>query len=139
LLAASEPLIYNWWKLFVRLADPEQYREVITSRPLLLQAIARQTQHAGPTKLTVSNTHGEQHAARRAYVRIARFFATLRQKAEQLDRARRWYRILSEALHCYLHGRQPRPAAASATGLTCQLWLQTGSSISAGLPVNCRI
>jgi hypothetical protein len=28
-------LIYNWWSLFVRLADPEHHREAITSRPLL--------------------------------------------------------------------------------------------------------
>ncbi|MBV8591517.1 MAG: hypothetical protein JO212_15920, partial [Acetobacteraceae bacterium] len=60
LLARSVGLIYNWWSLFVRLADPEHYREAITSRPLLLQAIARQTRHAGQTKLTVSSTHGER-------------------------------------------------------------------------------
>jgi hypothetical protein len=34
-------LIYNWWSLFVRLADPQHHREAITSRPLLLSAIAR--------------------------------------------------------------------------------------------------
>src|SRR6516165_4323980 len=102
LLAASVALIYNWWSLFVRLADPDQHREVITSRPLLLQAIARKTQHAGRTTLSVSSTHGEQQTARRAYVRIARFFAGLREKAEQLDAVQRWYRILSEALRKYL-------------------------------------
>src|SRR5262249_47736168 len=59
LLAASVALIYNWWSLFVRLADPDQHREVITSRPLLLQAIARKTQHAGRTTLSVSSTHGD--------------------------------------------------------------------------------
>jgi hypothetical protein len=85
LLAASVALIYNWWSLFVRLADPDQHREVITSRPLLLQAIARKTQHAGRTTLTVSSTHCEQQAGRRAYLRIARFFASLREKAEQLE------------------------------------------------------
>jgi hypothetical protein len=31
-------LVYNWWSLFVRLADPEHHRETITSRPLLLSA-----------------------------------------------------------------------------------------------------
>jgi hypothetical protein len=111
LLAASVALIYDWWNLFVRLADPDQYREVITSRPLLLQAIARQTQHAGQTKLTISSTHAEQQEARRAYARIARFFASLRQKAEQLDAVQRWYRILSEALRRYLRGRQLIPPA----------------------------
>ena len=91
--------------------DPDQHREVITSRPLLLQAIARKTQHAGRTTLSVSSTHGEQQAARRAYLRIARFFARLREKAEQLDAVQRWYRILSEALRKYLRGRQLIPPA----------------------------
>ena len=75
LLARSVALIYNWWSLFVRLADPDHHREAITSRPLLLQAIARQTHHAGQVTLTISSAHGEQHKARRAYLRIAGFFA----------------------------------------------------------------
>ena len=116
LLAASVALIYNWWSLFVRLADPDQHREVITSRPLLLQAIARKTQHAGQTTLSVSSTHGEQQVARRAYLRIARFFASLRAKAEQLDAVQRWYRILSEALRKYLRGRQLIPPARLQPG-----------------------
>jgi len=116
LLAASVALIYNWWSLFVRLADPDQHREVITSRPLLLQAIARKTQHAGRTTLSVSSTHGEQQTARQAYLRIARFFASLRAKAEQLDAVQRWYRILSEALRKYLHGRQLIPPARLQPG-----------------------
>ena len=111
LLARSVALIYNWWSLFVRLADPEHHREAITSRPLLLQAIARQTRHAGQTKLTVSSTHGERHQARRAYLRIANFFAALREKAEQLDPVQRWYHILSEALRRFLKGRQLVPPA----------------------------
>jgi hypothetical protein len=111
LLAASVVLIDNWWSLFVRLADPDHHREVITSRPLLLQAIARKTQHAGRTTLSVSSTHGEQQVARRAYLRITRFFARLREKAEQLDAVQRWYRILSEALRKYLRGRQLIPPA----------------------------
>ncbi len=43
--------------------------------------------------------------------RIARFFASLRAKAEQLDAVQRWYRILSEALRKYLRGRQLVPPA----------------------------
>lgn len=109
LLAGMIALIYNWWSLFVRLADPEHHREAITSRPLLLSAIARRTQHAGQVTLTVSSTHGMQHKARRAYVRIAGFLAELRKTAEQLDPLQRWYRILSEALRYFLKGRQLEP------------------------------
>jgi hypothetical protein len=109
LLAGSVALIFNWWSLFVRLADLDHRPEAITSRPLLMQAIARQTQHAGQMKLTITSTHGEQRKARRAYLRIAGFLARLRQTAEQLDPVQRWHRILSEALKRYLKGRQLDP------------------------------
>jgi hypothetical protein len=109
LLAGMVALIYNWWSLFVRLADPEHHREAITTRPLLLTAIARKTQHAGQVTLTISSTHGLRDKARRAYVRIAGFLADLRKTAEQLEPLERWYRILSEALHHFLKGRQLQP------------------------------
>jgi hypothetical protein len=109
LLAGTVALAYNWWSLFARLADPEHHREAITSRPLLLSAIARQTQHAGQVTLTISSTHGRHDKARTAYLRIAGFLAELRKNAEQLNPLEKWYRILSEALRHFLHGRQLQP------------------------------
>ena len=53
--------------------------------------------------------HGLRDKARQAYVRIAGFLAGLRVNAEQLDPLARWYRILSEALRHFLHGRQLQP------------------------------
>ena len=81
-----------------------------------MQAIARPTQHAGQVTLTLSSTHGDQHKARRADLRIAGFLAQLRETAEQLDPVQRWYRILSEALKRYLKGRKldPPPRLAPA-------------------------
>jgi hypothetical protein len=59
LLAGVVAPVYNWWSLFVRLADPNHHREAITTRPLLLTAVARRTQHAGQVKLSISSsTHG---------------------------------------------------------------------------------
>jgi Transposase DDE domain len=49
-------LVYSWWSLFVRLADPNQHTEAITSRPLLLYTIGKQTRHAGQTHLTLTST-----------------------------------------------------------------------------------
>ena len=109
LVARIVALTANWWNLFVRLADPDQHREAITSRPLLLQAIGRQTQHAGQTTITITSPHGQHHRARRAFLRIAGFFARLRQTAEQLTDLDRWLRILSFALVKYLKGRQLDP------------------------------
>ena len=109
LMARSVALVANWWNLYARLADPDHHREAITSRPLLLTAIGRQTQHAGRTTLHVSSPHGRHGWARQAFTRIGAFFAELRQTAEQLTPLDRWYRILSQALVKYLHGRQLEP------------------------------
>src|SRR5216683_2102172 len=57
LMAGCVALVFNWWNLFVRLADPNHHREAITSRPLLLQAIGRQTNHAGRTTVTITSPH----------------------------------------------------------------------------------
>ncbi|HJZ15458.1 MAG TPA: transposase [Stellaceae bacterium] len=122
LMAGCVALVFNWWNLFVRLADPDHHREAITSRPLLLQAIGRQTTHAGRTTVTITSSHGAHDRARTALTRIAGFFAQLRSTAEQLTALERWYRILSQALKKYLRGRQlvpPRqfqPAGAASYG-----------------------
>ena len=109
LMAGCVALVFNWWNLFTRLADPDHHREAITSRPLLLEAIARQTTHAGRTTLTVTSTHGERDRARKAFTRIAAFFTELRNTAEQLAPVDRWYRILSQALITFLRGRKLVP------------------------------
>jgi hypothetical protein len=73
-----------------------------TGRFLLVTAICTRA-------VTISSTHGERDRARRALTRIAAFFATLRETAEQLTDLDRWYRILSHALVKYLKGRQLDP------------------------------
>jgi len=116
-LLGAEIVVYGFWpnidlpgdKRDQRLADPDHHREAITSRPLLLQAIGRQTNHAGRATVTISSSHGDRDRARRALTRIAAFFATLRETAEQLTDLDRWYRILSHALVKYLKGRQLDP------------------------------
>ena len=110
LMARIVALIYNWWTLFVRLADPDQHTEAITSRPLLLHGVGRQTRHANQT--TITRTHGKVGHGRRMLAEVAVFFKSLRPKAEQLTDLERWYRILSRALVKYLKGRQLRPPPA---------------------------
>jgi hypothetical protein len=109
LMARFVALVFNWWALFVRLADPDHHREAITSRPLLLTAIGRQTTHAGQTTIHVSNAHAKHSWARAALTRIGAFLEMLRSNAEQLSPTQRWHRILSEALVKYLKGRKLDP------------------------------
>ena len=108
-MARITALIYNWWSLFVRLANPDQHTEAVTSRPLMLYAIGKQTRHAGQNRLTISSTHAEAKKVEQCYRRIAAFFKELRSTAEQLTTIQRWYRILSLALVKYLKGRQLQP------------------------------
>src|SRR5260370_18662319 len=108
-MAGAVARVFNGWTLSVRLADPDHHREAITSRPLLLQAIGRQTSHAGRTTVTITSSHGEHHRARQALTRITGFFSELRKTAEQLTALERWYRILSQALKRFLRGRKLIP------------------------------
>ena len=108
-MARLTALTYNGWSLFVRLADPCQHTEAITSRPLLLHAPARLTRRAGQTRITISHPQAEAAWVERACREIATFFKTLRQTAEQLTPLQRWYRVLSRALVKYLNGRQLHP------------------------------
>ena len=112
LMARITALTYNWWSLFVRLANPHQHTEAITSRPLLLHAPARLTRHGGQTRITITHPHAEAPWVERVCREIAAFFKTLRQTAEQFNPLLRWYRVLSRVLVRYLHGRELHPPDA---------------------------
>ena len=109
LMARTVALIYNWWNIFVRLAQPDKHLEAITSRPLLLHGVGKQTSHAGQTHLSVSSTHGKTSKVQRLLNKIVVFFNDLKSIAEQLTPLERWYRILSKAVEKYLNGRQLQP------------------------------
>jgi hypothetical protein len=108
-MARITALVYNWWSLFVRLLDPGQHTEAITSRPLMLHAIGKQTRHAGQNRLVITSTHADAPKVMEGYRRISIFFKQLRSTAEQLTSIQRWCRILSLALVKYLRGRELQP------------------------------
>jgi len=98
-------LIYNWWNIFVRLADPDLHREAITSRPLFLTAIATRTRHARQTTIRVTSSHAKAVPAAKALTAVAAFLRGLARSAEQLTRLQTWRLILSRAFHAFLNGR----------------------------------
>ncbi|MGH8648305.1 MAG: transposase, partial [Burkholderiales bacterium] len=108
LAARMVALVYNWWNLFVRLAEPDKHLEAITSRPLLLSGIAERVRHARQMTLRVTSTHGRAGWAQSVLNGVARFLRELIETAEQLTAEQRWYRILSHALRSWLKGRQLR-------------------------------
>jgi hypothetical protein len=101
-MALLVALVYNWWSLFVRLADPRRgCAEVITSRPLLLHGIARRIETGRQTTLKVCPLHAQAKKACEQLVEASRFLTEL-STAPQLNNADRWRRIVERAFAPYL-------------------------------------
>ena len=108
LTARMVALVYNWWNIFVRLAEPDKHLEAITSRPLLLAGIAERTRHGRQTTLRIASTHGNARWAERVLTGVAAFLRGLIETAEQLTSEAKWARILAHAARSWLQGRQLR-------------------------------
>ncbi len=109
LVARAVALVYDWWSLYARLIDPDRHAEALTSRPLLLHAVARQVRHGKQTYLKITSSHGDASAVRRRLAQAVDFLDSLAKTAEQLSDLEKWCRILSRALVKYLHGRILHP------------------------------
>lgn len=91
-------LIYNWWSLFVRLANPKIRHEAITSRPLLLTAIAEKTQHARKTDLTITPMHGKGAKAKSMLEAVSNLLKRLKISAEQLNLTSVWEAVCNHLI-----------------------------------------
>jgi hypothetical protein len=96
--ARNVALIYNWWSLFVRCADPQRPREAVTSRPLLMCAVGRESKHAGRTTIVLTSTHAQASQAQQLLTELSLFLSGLRNAAEQLSRQQCWERIWERIL-----------------------------------------
>ena len=106
-------LVYNWWNLFVRCAEPERAREAITSRPLLLHAVGRLIKSGGQTTLRLTSNHAEAGHIQSVLSRLSLFLSGLINAAEQLKSEERWRRIWQRILE---HYRQPAAAWLAPSG-----------------------
>jgi DDE family transposase len=96
--ARNVALVYNWWSLFVRCADPQRPREAITSRPLLMCAVGRETKHAGQTTIVLTSTHAQASQVQQLLTNLSLFLSGLRNTAEQLTHQQCWERIWERIL-----------------------------------------
>ncbi len=96
--ARNVALIYNWWSLFVRCADPMRPREAVTSRPLLMYAVGREVSHAGQTTLILTSTHTQASNVQELLTNLSLFLSGLKNSAEQLSSAQCWQRIWERIL-----------------------------------------
>jgi len=105
IMARLNALVYNWWSLHVRLVIPEKHAEAVTSRPLLMSGVAKQTQHGGQTTITITSMHGKAEQAKKLLTAVAQFFEKIRATAEQLTWEARWRLILSHIFRWFLKGK----------------------------------
>ena len=98
-------LVYNWWTIFMRLGIPYKHAEAITSRPLALHAIARQTRHGNQTTVEITSTHAKASQIAEILTKVSGFLKRIKTTAEQLTQRERWKLILSAAFRHFLGGK----------------------------------
>jgi hypothetical protein len=98
-------LVYNWWTIFMRLGIPDKHAEAITSRPLALHGIARQTRHGNQTTVEITSTHAKASQIAEILTKVSGFLKRIKATAEQLTQADRWTLILSAAFRSFLGGK----------------------------------
>jgi hypothetical protein len=91
--------------VFMRLGIPDKHAEAITSRPLALHGIARQTRHSNQTTIEVTSTHSKAPLIAKALRQVSAFLKRIKTSAEQLTQHTRWKVILSAAFQHFLRGK----------------------------------
>lgn len=102
-------LIYDWWNIFTRLVDPNCHREAVTSRPQLLNATGRLTEHGRQKVLTITSTHAKTEKIAKTLTAISGFFKSLQQTAEQLTPTVILKRIMETAFRKFFINRDESP------------------------------
>lgn len=116
LVSRMVALVYNWWTLFSRLAQPHKHSEAITSRPLLLHGVARQTRHAGQTTITITSNHARSGMVQTVLRALTGFLNQLRDAAEQSQVGTRMVMITKQAFRYFLDRTIPLLSLLPAPG-----------------------
>lgn len=93
LTASAVALIYNWWSIYVRLANPKARMEAITSRPLLLSGVAQKTTHAGQQHLKITSLHGKKEMAKAMLTQVSALLHSWKNNAEQFPKETVWHSV----------------------------------------------
>lgn len=93
--AQAVALVYNWWSWYCRLAHPQAHLEAITSRPLMLAAIGKVTEHAGQKKLLLTTTHAAVAQVKALVANVQAGLELIRVTAPQLTQAARWRALVT--------------------------------------------
>ena len=104
-MARLTALVCNWWNVFMRIAEPTEHMEALTSRPELLHVIATLVTHADKKVLRFCSHHENASHVRSAFNRLHKVFSCIESIAGQLDRPTVWVIQLSVAFYAWLQGK----------------------------------
>jgi len=110
--ARNVALIYNWWNLFVRCAEPQRAREAITSRPLMLCSVGRIIESGRQVTLRLTSTHAEAARVQGLLTNLSLFLSGLKNTAEQLSPKECWERIWARILSPFINSSGVMPATS---------------------------
>jgi len=116
-VARACALIYNWWSWYCRAANPQGRLEAITSRPLLLAAVGKATNHANQTQLILTPLHGRADVMRKLLANVSAALQHVKATAEQFKTVDRWgclLRYVSERIAASLGPPRPPMGLAGA-------------------------
>lgn len=114
LSARAVALTYNWWSWYVRLAHPKARLEAITSRPLLLAAVGRITEHGGQTRVLLSVTHAAVAQVKALVANVRAGLHHIRVTAPQLSSAQRWKALVRYIVDKILVANAQNPVRSNA-------------------------
>jgi hypothetical protein len=106
IMASLVGIVYNWWNIFCRLAEPDKHMEAKTSRPQFQNIIGRLTRTGGRRYVYISVMGAEAEDVLMKFTRISRFISGLCSTATQLTKEQRWTAILREAFRKFWHPEQ---------------------------------
>lgn len=98
-------LFYNWWNLYIRFYDATHHREAITSRPALMQGVARQVQGGAQRTVKVSIVHEKKDIIEELVGKTSRQLHQMKLITERWDGSKKWTLLLTHLLRRWLGGK----------------------------------
>lgn len=114
LSAQAVALVYNWWSWYVRLAHPKARLEAITSRPLLLAAVGKMTDHAGQKRVLLSITHAAADKVKELVDNVRTGLKHIRTTASQLPKCLRWKALVDYIVERIIAAKWQKTTQANA-------------------------
>ena len=114
LTAQAVGLVYNWWSWYCRLAHPKGRLEAITSRPLLLAAVGKISEHAGQKNLLLTITHAAASQVKALVAHIQTGLESIRSTTPQFSPIERWKALTHYILQKIIAAAQEKANHAHA-------------------------